>query len=314
MSGQRKRRKKNVNITVKEVRKSIPDAKKASMKNWSGSAITMNSIDFHDMRNVREMKKSGVYVLFYKDNEVYIGSTYEDGDKNLYRAILNKDKDVRWENALVVGRSKGKFTEKEVNYLRDRLMRSVLLTKDYKVKKGMVLDGRHQKVKGNIRWYLRENYEKTLLLVNELGFKFDNSTNMKELLNDGKRDYMDVIMDLTKKKNEDNDSREANTKKIINNLNKEMLKILKKMKLKKDLEEDMYKKLKVFTQYIGEFKEYESSQDVYEDDIVEFVEYLKKKEVKEKDIRQIVEALRIVHPSIKDERKEKFPTSAELGL
>jgi hypothetical protein len=148
------------------------------LSNWSGKAYKIPRIKIKDCTDRDDLKSTGVYLLFGKDDEgkdqVYIGEA-ESILRRLYQQLTSKD---FWNEAIVFISKDENLNKAHIKYLENRLHDIAKAANRYKVDNFLVPT--QSSISESDRAEMEEFIDYIKMLVNTLGHKvFDEKREFK---------------------------------------------------------------------------------------------------------------------------------------
>lgn len=118
--------------------------RKATLSNWTGVAYLIPRTDLAISRDREDLKKTGVYLLFGRDDEdvekVYIGQARERKDSSGILQRISEHVGERnldyWTSAVAFVTSSNSFGPTEISYLENQFVNMALAAKRYVVTNG----------------------------------------------------------------------------------------------------------------------------------------------------------------------------------
>lgn len=148
------------------------------LSNWSGKAYKIPRIKIKDCTDREDLKSTGVYLLFGKDDygkdQVYIGEA-ESILKRLNQQLTSKD---FWNEAIVFISKDENLNKAHIKYLENRLHNIAKAANRYKVDNSIIPT--QSSISESDRAEMEEFIEYIKMLVNTLGHKvFDEKREIK---------------------------------------------------------------------------------------------------------------------------------------
>lgn len=151
------------------------------LSNWTGKAYKIPRIKIKDCSDRDDLKNTGIYLLFGKDNDnndnVYIGEA-ESIFRRLNQHLSQKD---FWNEAIVFINKDENLNKAHIKYLENRLHNIATLANRYKVENFVIPT--QSSISESDRAEMEEYLENVKMLVSTLGHKlFDEKREVKPIV------------------------------------------------------------------------------------------------------------------------------------
>ncbi|BBA93536.1 DUF4357 domain-containing protein [Streptococcus ruminantium] len=200
------KRSKNINMFLMDG--DVTGKMKCTLSNWTGVVYKIPRLQLADLKNRSEMKQSGIYFLFGRDENrqkdlVYIGqaTTRKNGD-GILRRIQEHTRDDHsnyFSDVVILTTQNNSFGPTEISYLENRL------TQLAKEAARFIVRNSNEPNLGNVteekQSELDEVVDNTLIIIGTLGYRLFVPVVRQEVLDDSSGNHQLFLKRKSKKSN-----------------------------------------------------------------------------------------------------------------